>query len=309
MRPGERREAARWAVAHRRVSQRQACDVFTISAGCYNYQSRRKPDDEVVDVLTRLANLHPRWGFGLMFSWLRWHGKTWNHKRVYRVYKELALNLRIKPKKRLPTRTPTPLKEAKTPNACWSLDFVSDSLTDGRSFRTLNVIDDFNRESLAIEIDFSLPSERVVRVLSQIAEERGCPGKLRSDNGPEFIAGALSRWAELNDVELTPIDPGKPTQNAYVERYNRTYRQEVLDAFAFSHLEEVRDESTRWQYMYNAERPHMALGNQPPWSYAQAYEKKKCECVEEAAGDLPPRASPAATPEPRSGKPPELNVN
>jgi putative transposase len=237
--------------------------------------SQRQPDDEIVDVLTRLAASRPRWGFGLMFSWIRMHDhprNRWNHKRVYRVYKELELNLRIKPKKRLPSRNPVPLDDAQRPNDCWSLDFMSDSLTDGRSYRTLNVIDDFNREGLAVEVDHSLPSARVVRVLDQVAEERGYPKKLRSDNGPEFIAHALAEWAEDHKVELAPIEPGKPTQNGYVERFNRTFREEVLDVYAFSDLEQVRDESTRWLYAYNNDRPHMSLDRQTPAGYLEAYE-------------------------------------
>ena len=228
----------------------------------------------------RLASSRPRWGFGLMFDWLRMHGHQWNHKRVYRVYKELSLNLRIKPKKRLPARDPVPLDDAGEPNDCWSLDFMSDSLTDGRSYRTLNVIDDFNREGLAVEVDHSLPSARVVRVLDQVAEERGYPRKLRSDNGPEFIARALEAWAEDNGVELKPIQPGKPTQNGYVERFNRTFREEVLDVFAFGDLDEVRDESTRWLYQYNHDRPHLALDRKPPMAYRRQHEEARARVAE-----------------------------
>lgn len=227
----------------------------------------------MIEVLLRLAESKPRWGFRLMFDWLRMHDYKWNHKRVYRVYKELELNLRIKPKKRLPARESVPLDEAQEPNDCWSLDFMSDSLTDGRSYRALNVIDDFNREGLAIEVDHSLPSARVVRVLDQVAEERGYPRKLRSDNGPEFIASALASWAEAHKVELIPIEPGKPTQNAYVERYNRTFRGEVLDVYAFSDLAEVRDESTRWLYQYNHDRPHLSLDRMPPAAYRERHER------------------------------------
>ncbi len=233
MRPGVRREVARWLHIEHGLSKRRASLCCSISSGCYRYKSRRQLDDEVVDVLMRLAESRPRWGFGLMFDWLRLQGHKWNHKRVYRIYKELALNLRIKPKRRFPSRNPFCLDEASKPNDCWSLDFMSDSLTDGRSYRTLNVLDDFNREGLAIEVDHSLPSERVTRVLDQVAEERGYPRKLRSDNGPEFVAQGTARWAQKHEVELIPIQPGKPTQNAYIERFNRTYRQEVLDVFAF----------------------------------------------------------------------------
>lgn len=215
-----------------------------------------------------------------MFDWLRSQGHRWNHKRVYRVYKELELSLRIKPKKRFPSRNPVPLDDAQQPNDCWSLDFMSDSLTHGCSYRTLNVIDDFNRrgrEGLTVEVDYSLPSARVVRVLDQIAEECGYPRKppgVRSDNGPEFVAQALEDWAEEHRVDHQPIEPGKPTQNAYVERFNRTFREEVLSVYAFSNLDEVRDESTRWLYGYNHDRPHRSLGRQTPTGYRARHEQK-----------------------------------
>ena len=294
VRPGERREVARWATADHRISTRRACGLCSISWGCYRYESRRQPDDEVIEVLTRLAESKPRWGFGLMFDWLRLQAhprKLWNHKRVYRVYRELALNLRIKPKRRFPSRHPVPLDEAQQPNDCWSLDFMSDSLTDGRAYRTLNVIDDYNREGLAIEVDHSLPSERVARVLDQVAQERGYPRKLRSDNGPEFIAQALANWAKKNQVELVPIEPGKlfrGTQKAYIERFNRTFRQEVLDVYAFSDLEEVRDESTRWLHGYNHDRPHLSLDRQTPAGYLAAYESTVRSAEPSSRGCAPP---------------------
>ena len=194
MRPGDRREVAHWLHAEHHFSKRRASFCCSISVGCYRYSSRRQPDDEVIDVLTRLAESKPRWGFGLMFDWIRHQDDpemNWNHKRVYRVYRELELNLRIKPKKRLPTRESVPLDDAQEPNDCWSLDFMSDSLTDGRWYRTLNVIDDFNREGLAAEVDHSLPSDRVVRVLDQIAEERGYPGSCAATMG---LSLSLRRW-------------------------------------------------------------------------------------------------------------------
>ncbi len=141
-----------------------------------------------------LAERHRRWGFDKMMDWLCQHGFTWNHKRVYRVYCELGLNRHIKPKKRLPTRHPQPLTQPTAANQVWSMDFMSDSLTDGRAFRTLNIIDDYNREALHIEVDTSLPASRVIRVLDQVAADRGYPQAIRSDNGPEFIAQALADW-------------------------------------------------------------------------------------------------------------------
>jgi putative transposase len=200
-----------------------------------------------------------------MFRWLRRQGYEWNHKRVYRFYRELSLNLRIKPKKRLPNRTPIPLHQPLSPNLFWSMDFMSDSLASGKKFRTLNILDDFNREALAIEIDYSLPAERVVRTLEQVALLRGYPTILRVDNGPELISKRLLEWADEHGVTINHIQPGKPAQNGYIERFNRTYREDILDQYLFSNLTEVRDLTDEWLIMYNGERPHSSLNNQTPW--------------------------------------------
>ena len=271
VRPSQRKELASWAIETKRLPVRRACRWLGIQRGLPGYQSVRHPDGELQDLLERLSRTDRSWGFGLMFDWLRNNGYEWNHKKVYRVYCELRLNLRIKPKKRVPSRHPEPLATPDTPNQCWSLDFMSDSLTDGRTFRVLNVIDDFNRESLASEADHSLPGPRVVRVLERIAHERGYPRRLRSDNGPEFLSEAMRSWAESQGVELDFIKPGKPTQNSYVERFNRTFRQGVLDMYAFSSLEEVEEISTVWRYRYNDSRPHQALGGQTPWQKLAAF--------------------------------------
>jgi putative transposase len=200
-----------------------------------------------------------------MFGWMRLQGHKWNHKRVYRVYREMEMNLRIKPKKRIPSRHPLPLAVPSAPHACWSMDFMTDSLTNGDSFRTLNIIDDFNREFLHIEIDKSLPSERVIRSLEMAIEQYRSPQRIRVDNGPEFISGALSRWCTHKGIQLDFIEPGKPTQNAYVERFNKSFRYEVLDVYAFTTLNEARDLATWWMWVYNRERSHSSLGDQTPW--------------------------------------------
>ena len=222
---------------------------------------------EITELLMRLADSHKRWGFGLMFRWLRRQGYTWNHKRVYKIYCELALNLRIKPKKRLPVRTPVPLHQPAQPNSFWSMDFMSDSLASGRKFRTLNVLDDFNRESLAIEIDYSLPAESVVRVLDHVALTRGYPEFIRVDNGPEYVSQRLLEWAAQHGVTISHIQPGKPAQNGYIERFNRTYREDILGQYWFSNLEEVRNITDEWMNMYNGERPHSSLGDKTPWEF------------------------------------------
>lgn len=182
----------------------------------------------------------------------------------------MGLHIRVKSKKRLPARERQPLVVPAQPNQCWSMDFMHDSLMSGRSFRTLNILDDFNREALWVDVDTALPAERVVRVLDMLAQWRGYPQRLRIDNGPEFIARTLIEWAEIHAVQLGHIQPGKPAQNAYIERFNRTFRTEVLDAYAFSSLQEVRDLTELWLEEYNAVRPHHALGGLSPYAYAAA---------------------------------------
>ena len=250
------------------ASERRACRVLNLNRAGFRYQAKKADDDEIREQLQQLADRKPRWGFGKMRDWLRNQGYSWNHKRVKRVYDEMKLNLRVKPKKRLPAREPTSLVQPESANQCWSMDFMSDSLQTGRPFRTLNIIDDFNREVLWIEVDISLPTERVIRVLDTIASWRGYPQRLRSDNGPEFISQRMAEWAEQQGVELAFIQPGKPAQNAYVERFNRTFREEVLDAYLFSNLQEIRDLVEDWIEEYNGIRPHDALQGLSPYQYA-----------------------------------------
>ena len=249
-------------------SQRRSCQLFNMERTVQRYQPARiNKDDELQNLLADLGERHKRWGFGLMFGWLKRQGYAWNHKKVYRVYCELGLNLRIKPKRRLPSRSPMPLYQPEKPNVFWSMDFMSDSLMSGKKFRTLNILDDFNRESLFIEIDFSLPAERVVRVLDQIASWRGYPQFLRVDNGPELISQKLLDWGAKNKVRINHIKPGRPAQNGYIERFNRTYREDVLDQYLFSNINEVREITYQWRAMYNGQRPHSALNGQASWEY------------------------------------------
>ena len=234
----------------------------------YGYQSKRKSDTELIEMINLIAASHPRWGFRKIYDWLRFQGYKSNHKKVRRLYCELKLNHRIKPKKRLPSRSPEPLTVPMGLNESWSMDFMSDDLDTGRKYRTLNVIDDCNREVVAIEADYSLPSIRVIRVLEQIVEERGYPKQIRVDNGPEFIATRLSYWAETHGVKLEHIKPGKPAQNAYIERFNRTFREDILDMYLFNSLDQVRELSANWMIDYNENRPHKALGGIPPRAFA-----------------------------------------
>jgi putative transposase len=257
---------AKAAVKEKGVSVALACRTFEISAACYRYQPTLSDENaEIADWLMRLTTTHRAWGFGLCFLYLRnLKGFAWNHKRVYRIYRELELNLRIKPRKRLKRDKPDALAVPEAPNQTWSMDFMADQLADGRRFRTLNVLDDFNREGLGIEVDFSLPAARVVRTLDQIIEWRGRPAAIRVDNGPEYVSGTLRDWAGKQGIAIQFIQPGKPQQNAYVERYNRTVRVEWLGQYIFETIEEVQQHATQWLWTYNHERPNMAIGGVTP---------------------------------------------
>ncbi|CAM5210858.1 transposase [Alishewanella longhuensis] len=271
VKPSRRRELAQKAVQNHSITIKLACALFGLSETCYRYQAKLSDKNaKIADWLLRLTEAHRSWGFGMCFYFLRNVKRfSCNHKRVLRIYRELELNLRIKPKKRLKRDKPDALAVPESMNQCWSMDFMHDQLEDGRSFRLLNIIDDFNREGLAIEVDFSLPAERVVRTLSQVIEWRGKPKQIRSDNGPEYISALLAEWAEKHEVELMFIQPGNPQQNAYVERYNRTVRYEWLNQYLFSSIAEVQDHATEWLWFYNNERPNKAIGGIPP-KYKQA---------------------------------------
>ena len=257
---------ARRVVKAQRCSIRVACSAFGISQTCYRYVSQQSSvNREIADQLITLTQTQRNWGFGLCFLYFRnVKGQRWNHKRVYRIYRQLALNLRIKPHKRLIRAKPEPLVVPEKINECWSMDFMHDQLADGRSYRLLNVIDDFNREGLAMEIDLSLPAERVVRALEQVIEWRGKPKAIRSDNGPEYISATLRNWAAKQGIRLDHIRPGNPQQNAYVERYNRTVRYDWLNQYLFESIAEVQEFGTNWLWTYNNERPNMALGGITP---------------------------------------------
>ena len=212
----------------------------------------------------QLAEKHIRWGFDKMRDAIKAQGYKWNHKRIRRVYCELALNLRIKPKKRLPTREKHVLAQPTKPNHCWSIDFMSDALLMGQKFRTFNVLDDFNRQALGILVSKNTPAQCVINYLDFVAESRGYPAIIRVDNGPEFIAKIFLQWAKKHQIEIRHIQPGKPAQNGFIERFNRTYREGVLDAYWFSSIEEVQDITDRWLYEYNYQRPHEALKKMTP---------------------------------------------
>ena len=235
-------------------------------AGFY-HKPKQRDDSAIITLLNRNVEAHPQEGFWLSYYRFRNQGHSWNHKRVFRIYQSMGLSLRRKKKKRLPARIKEPLQVPETINDTWSIDFMSDALDNKRKFRSFNVMDDHNREALHIEIEYSFPSRRVVYILNRLTKKRGLPRKIRMDNGPEFIAKILQNWAKVNGIEFHYIQPGKPTQNAFIERLNRTYRENVLDAYIFTDLMEVREQTEIWMEDYNNYRPHKSLGNKPPRQY------------------------------------------
>lgn len=218
--------------------------------------------------------IYPRWGFRKLYDKVRLEGYIWNHKRVWRIYRNLGLHLRRYFKKHLPKRKKHPVEAPSSPNECWGMDFVSDNLATGKRFRVLNIIDEFNREALEIEVDTSISAQRVVRTLENIAQWRGYPGSLRSDNGPEFISATMQEWAVKHQVELKFIQPGKPSQNPFTERFNGTFRFEFLNPELFDKLDSVRELSSQWKIQYNEQRPHQSLNGLTPELVLRNYKKK-----------------------------------
>jgi putative transposase len=258
-------------IAEKKISQRKACRWVGLSRNALVEPTIiNEKDKDLHARIKALAKRYKHWGLLKIYRKLRKQGETANHKRVRRLYRLAGLSLPRKLKKRLPEAVRQPLPKAVACNGCWSLDFTSDSLTDGRRFRTLNVIDDYNREGLGIEVDYSLPAQRVTRFLDQLVGRYGKPERLRSDNGPEFISQALQDWCADKEVRLHWIDPGKPTQNAYIERFNGTFRREVLNANTFRSLAQVRRTVDEWLVEYNTERPHQSLKFMTPVEYRQA---------------------------------------
>jgi putative transposase len=267
--PADKREAVDQLIKDQQCSISKACKMVQLPRSSYQYKKKPKDDSEIQDALTEVVSKHPAIGFWQSYHRLRNRGKKWNHKRVRRIYTEMKLNVRRRAKKRLPARVKQPLVIPGAPNQTWSIDFMSDALVDGRKFRLFNVPDDYNRESLAIEVDTSLPSLRVQRVLNNLINQRGKPINIRVDNGPEFISHTLQQWCEDNNINLQFIQPGKPMQNAYIERKNGSIRRELLNTYIFYSLAEVRIMTEEWRYDYNHERPHKALGYLSPVRYAE----------------------------------------
>ncbi len=234
------------------------------------YYSNSKNDKEVIDKLNALAERYPTRGFETYYGKIRMEGLLWNRKRVLRVYRKLNLKIRRKRKRRLPARVKEALIVPRFLNETWSIDFMSDTLVNGRKFRVLNVIDDHNREALINEAYYSIPAQKLVESLKRLMLTRSKPKRIRTDNGPEFISKIFVRFCNEQGIELQYIQPGKPAQNAYIEPLNRTFREDVLDAYLFQNIQQVNALAFEWQMDYNQNHPHKSLNGQSPWLYAYA---------------------------------------
>ncbi len=252
--PGARRATARYLQDKYGQSERRACRTLRVHRSVVRYQPRRPDDGKLRAQLNELALRFPRYGYLQLGDRLRRRGEHHNHKKIYRVYCEEGLQVRRRKKKRARSQPRRPLARPSTINERWSMDFVSDSLHDGRRFRTLNVVDDFSGECLAIEVGISIPGEGVARALDEIALERGYPCAILTDNGPEFTSKAMDIWSYKRDVELHFIDPGKPNQNAFAESFNGRFRDECLNEHWFVSLADAEHKIETWRIDYNENR-------------------------------------------------------
>jgi len=249
------------------LSQRQACRLVGMDRSTVRYQGKRPDDAALRQRLRELAAERRRFGYRRLGWMLAREGHVMNHKRLYRLYREEKLMVRRRGRRKRALGTRTPMLVPHATNQRWSLDFVSDTLSDGRRFRILCVVDDFSRECLATVVDTSLGGVRVVRELERLATERVVPQEVVSDNGTELTSGAVLRWA-TGRLAWHYIEPGKPVQNAFIESFNSKLRDECLNEYVFSSLGEARAIIEAWRHDYNHLRPHGSLGALTPNEFA-----------------------------------------
>tara|TARA_B110000977_G_C10937355_1_gene439493 strand:+ start:118 stop:957 length:840 start_codon:yes stop_codon:yes gene_type:complete len=267
--PAVRREAVVHLCEAHGVSQRRACDVLQIDRSTVRYLSRRGDDADLRDAIKRVSRERRRFGCRRIHVMIAREGFEVNHKKVRRIYREEKLQVRRRGgrKRALGTRKPMVLPDG--PNQRWSLDFVSDALTDGRRFRILAVVDDFSRENLVLIADTSLSGQRVARELDRVIAERGMPKTIVTDNGIEFTSMAILKWVQDTGIDWHYIAPGKPQQNGFIESFNGKLRDECLNETLFGTLHDARQTLEEWQEDYNWRRPHSALGNLTPMEFLQ----------------------------------------
>ena len=252
---------------HHGFSQRRACALVGVGRMTLRRKRLRPERDRALrDELKGLAEQYPRYGYLMLHGMLKAKRLVQNRKRTYRLYTELGLQVRTKRRRKL-QRPRVPLPVPSRANERWSLDFVHDQLGDGRRFRVLNVVDDFSRACVGQVVDTSISGVRVARELDRMVEQRGRPRTIVLDNGPELTGKAMFFWARERGVKLHFIQPGKPTQNAFVESFNGRFRDACLNLHWFTDLNDARRTSDNWRAHYNAVRPQNALGYRPPLAY------------------------------------------
>ncbi len=264
---------------HHQISISRACRVVSLPRSMH-YYIKIKDDSEVATKLYELAGQYPTEGQDLYYSRIRNQGLGWNYKRVRRVYRLLGLTKRVKTRKRIPARVKVPLRQPSYWGDTWSMDFMSDVLISSRKFRTLNIMDDYNREAIIVEAAHSMPAERVTQILDRTITEQGKPKCIRVDNGPEFISKTFREWCKSNDITIQYTQPGRPMQNGYIERFNRTFRENILDAYLFEDINQVQILAEEWLEDYNYRRPHEALEGKTPMACKKA---AKCGYIENSA--------------------------
>jgi putative transposase len=272
------------------ASERRVCGLLGMAGSSFRYRATRS-DEALRTRLVELAREKPRFGYRRLRVLLERDGARVNHKRVHRVYREAGLAIRRKKRKHC-QREGKPLLERSAANQEWGLDFVHDAVESGRKIRVLSVVDAYTRECLALEVDTSFASRRVTRELEQIVAERGVPQVIRCDNGPEFTSRHFLAWCLERGIELVHIQPGKPTQNAYVESFNGRLREECLNVSWFQNLFDARRKIAAWRKEYNKERPHSSLGYRTPEEFAREMGGEK-GCGKAAPGKTEGRFSPA----------------
>jgi len=270
--PCSKRQAFHYLKSKYDESKSLICRTIGLHRSTLNRIST-KDDSETESKLKELAERYPTRGMDHYYGKIRMQGLIWNRKRVRRVYNKMGLKMRSKHKRRINRPYTEGLTQPIFPNVTWSMDFMSDGLEDGRKIRVLNVIDDYNRECLSIEVGVSICSQRVTRVLDWIIELKGKPTRVRTDNGPEFTSHHYMDWCEENNIEPMHIQPGKPNQNGYVERFNRTFREDVLDAYIFESIGQLQIKADLWKEEYNTGHPHKALGRMSPVGFENSRRK------------------------------------
>jgi putative transposase len=271
-------------LANHHLSQRRACGLIGITRRAFRDQPRPDRDQQLRQRLRALAEMHHRWGSPMLQRVLRREGVEANHKRIERLYREEGLSLRRRRGRKRLSHLRVAREQPPNINHTWAVDFVHDALSDGRRFRALTVIDEFSRESLAIEVDASLPGTRVTRVLQRLCELRAIPTIIRSDNGPEFRGRVMDEWAYSCGVRLQFIEPGKPIQNAFIESFNSRLRDECLNEQVFLSLDDARSKIEQWRNQYNRPRPHSSLGYLAPEEFAASHSHLRSEPAVRSAG-------------------------